>query len=505
MFANVVLLSWPAVVAILLSKKSIPVAVIGAIVAGYLLLPETIEFDIPLLPALQKHSIPALSLFLLILLGAGQYKARSLKGWLPRGVIPNALLFTLFASAFLTAMTNTDPIFHGPLFLPGLVPYDAFSIALGYLMAILPFFLARRFLAHPEHHRALLTILMFAGALYSFLALYEVRMSPQLSNMIYGYFPHSWLQHIRANGYRPIVFLQHGLWVSIFFTCTVLAAAGLTRIVPKEQKAKCYALCGWLLFTLVLTKSLGALAIALLFLPCVLFLKPWLQITLCAGLAIVVMTYPALRVGDYVPVDRMVEWAASVSEERAGSLQFRLDNEDLLLERARERPVFGWAAWGRSGVFNEYGQELTTPDGYWVIVIGVGGWIRYIAEFGLLCGPILVAALRVRKYRIGPETSFLVLILTANLLDLIPNATVTPLTWMLAGAIWGRLELGKVKTLDDGTDAADEPPAKQKVRYTRFASIASDMDRSENSHPKVSEEIGRKNQYHRKTEKHPVS
>lgn len=468
MFGNIVLLSWPLIVAMLLSKKSVPVAIIAAIIAGYLLLPEQIAFDLPVLPALEKDTIPTLSLLLLLGLGLGQARAKMLEGWLPGDSVARIFLALLVFGAFFTVITNGDPLIYGRLFLPGLSVYDAFATILGYLMTLLPFFLARKYLAYPEHNRTLIVAFVVAGMCYSLLALYEVRMSPQLSRMIYGFFPHSWLQHIRGDGFRPIVFLQHGLWVSIFFTCTVLAAAGAARLSTQAERAKYYAACGWLLMTLFLTKSLGAFAIALLLLPCMILLRPRLQIIICAGFAMMVMIYPALRMSDFIPIDLAVSLAESINPDRAGSLQFRLDNEDLLLERARERPIFGWAGWGRSGVFDEMGRELTTPDGYWVISMGVGGWFRYIAEFGLLCMPIIMAALKARKMQLGTETSVLILMLTANLIDLVPNGTATPLTWMLAGVIWGRLELGRISERDaaNNSDTAGEKP--RDVRYTRF-------------------------------------
>ena len=467
MFGNIVLLGWPFVVAILLNKKTIPIAIMVAIIAGYLLLPEQISFDLPLLPALEKDTIPAVSLFLLIVLGLGRYKSPALRGWLPRGVIPKLLLCTLMAGAFFTTISNTDPIFYGDISLPGLKLYDAFSTVLGYLMMLLPFFLARKFLAHPEHNKALITAFVYAGVFYSFLALYEVRMSPQISIMIYGFFPASWVQHIRGDGFRPIVFLQHGLWVSMFFACTVLAAAGLARMETRGRKFKNYVFGAWLLLTLVLTKSLGALTIALMLLPCIFLLRPRLQIILCAAIALLIMAYPVLRAGEFIPVDKVVDWARSINSERAGSLEFRLDNEDQLLAKARERPFFGWAGWGRSAIFDQAGIERSTPDGYWVIILGVGGWVRYISEFGLLCAPIIIAAFKVRKNSLGMETSVIILILTANLIDLIPNATVTPLTWMLAGAVWGRLELGSAEKLN--TEERGEQEESRNIRYTRFA------------------------------------
>ena len=54
-------------------------------------------------------------------------------------------------------------------------------------------------------------------------------MSPQLSNMFYGFFPHSWQQHVREGHFRPIVFMQHGLMVSLWMAVSSVTAFWLWR------------------------------------------------------------------------------------------------------------------------------------------------------------------------------------------------------------------------------------------------------------------------------------
>lgn len=467
MFGNIVLYGWPVVVKILFDNKTLPVAILASIIAGYLLLPEQIVLDLPLFPDFDKHTIPIVAVLLCILMSGYQSKAQGLAGWFPKAVLPNAFILMLVAGAFLTVMTNGDPQVFGPLFIPGLRPLDAFSTMLMAMLTVLPLLLARKFLARPQLHAVFLLVLAVAGGLYSFLALYEIRMSPQLSNIVYGFFPHSWIQHVRGNGYRPVVFLNHGLWLSIFFACATIAAIGCARIFPKKQKLRYLGLCLWLLMTVVLSKSLGALAITLILLPLAFFFSARIQLLACAFFAIVVLLYPALRGADLVPVDRAVAWAAGIDEERAGSLQFRLDNEDELLARAQLRPIFGWGGWGRGAVFDENGRETSVPDGYWVIIVSVGGWVRYLGEFGLLCAPIILAAFFYRRCQFGLETSVLAIVLTVNIIDLVPNATISPVTWLLAGALWGRLELGR-SSLADTPDEEKRSDSRQ-LAYTRFA------------------------------------
>lgn len=464
---NTVLFAWPVVMVVLFATLSRPMAISVSLVLGYLLLPEVLYFDLPILPTLNKHSIPAIAALVFVVLTAGKYTGTRLAGWLPKLALPRFLLMMLIFSSFLTVMTNSDPVVYATFSLRGLQPYDAFSITLSLLVSLIPFFLARKYLATPEQHKMLLAVIAIAAFAYSFLALFEVRMSPQLSQMIYGFFAHSFDQHIRNGGFRPIVFLQHGLFVAIFFAMAIAGAFSLARAAGGTIRARYIAVGVWLLLTLSLSNSLGALMIAVVLLPVVLLCGTRVQLLICAVIAVVVLLYPTLRGADLVPVDAIVAWAEGVNPNRAQSLAFRIMNEDLLLARAQERPIFGWGAFARNMVLSDNGVNLAVTDGYWVIIIGQGGWMRYLSEFGLMCTPVIVAAYTFRKYRFGFETTGLIILLVANLVDLLPNATTTPLTWLVVGAVWGRIELGRIAEVEE-----DEPalsPRHLGPVYTRFA------------------------------------
>lgn len=438
------LFSWPLVVLALARRFPPALAFILAILAGFLLLPETIEFDLPLLPALTKHSIPVLTVLLFIAMfrpGRHEHQERPL---LPQNGFVWIATVGIAVSSLFTVTTNGDPLFYGPTMLPGMRLYDGLSQALSALIMLLPMLLARKFLASPETHVLLLKVLCVAGLGYSLLALVEVRMSPQMNNWVYGFFPHSFVQHFRAGGWRPIVFMSHGLVLSIFFCITILAIAGLTRLEPVKRGIFIAALL-WLIFTLVMCKSLGAMIIMICFLPAVLFLGVRGQLIVACAIACLVLSFPIGRSSGFIPIQKILQQAEKIDPQRAESLLYRVQNEDMVLNKAKERPVFGWGAWGRSRVFDSNtGADITISDGYWVGVLGVGGWARYLFEFGLLCIPLILLFLRAKHYGIGMESSVLALMLAANLVDLIPNSSVTPLTWMIAGALWGRLELGLI-------------------------------------------------------------
>lgn len=460
------LFSWPLVVLALARRFPPALAFILAILAGHMLLPETIEFDLPLLPALTKYSIPALSVLLFIALfrlGTGRKPDRSL---IPKHGFVRLATVGLIVGTLLTVATNGDPLIYGPTFLPGMRLYDGLSQVLSILIMLLPMLLARKFLATPETHVLLLKVLCIAALYYSLLALFEVRMSPQLNQWIYGFFPHSWIQHYRGGGtWRPVVFMSHGLVLSIFFCCMILAAAGLSRIESGKRNFFLAATI-WLFLTLALTKSLGALVIAILLLPAALSLGVRGQLMVASTVALLVLIYPVARSSGVIPIQQIAQQAERIDPVRAGSFMTRIENEDRMLTRAQERPLLGWGAWGRPRVFDPVtGLDITIADGRWTNVLGAGGWFRYLLEFGLLCLPIGLLFLKCRQYAIGMETSILALMLAANLVDLIPNSGLTPVTWMIAGALWGRLELGQIETRTE-TEPIDAAK-RRSPRYNR--------------------------------------
>ncbi len=472
--AYVVLFSWPVVVYVLFRRLP-PAAALGwSILAGYLLLPTRAGLDLPAVPTIDQDGMPALSAALMLLLGVGaaaaarRPEAAGQAGDVradpsrPGRLLVTSLLILLLLSPIMTLLTNAEPVIAGPRFIPGLRPYDAGAV-LGVLgIMILPFLLARRYFASPESHVTLLKTLVLALLGYSLLILYEIRMSPQLNIMIYGFFPHDFLQHMRAGGFRPVVFVHHGLWLAILVAMAVLAAAALwrQRLSEGARAGQWLFAAIYLLLVLFLSNSLGAFAIALMLVPAALFLGVRGQLLLAGILAGMVLLYPMLRGAHLVPVDRVVAIAESISAERAASFVFRLDNEEALLARASEKPLFGWGTWGRNELYDpETGRSISVADGAWIIVIGVFGWLGYIAQFGLLTLPILFLALRRGTLGLSPATAGLALVMSANLLDLIPNATLTPVTWLIGGALAGRYAYPAPVPDEEGTVPGPAPAA----------------------------------------------
>ncbi|WP_157132084.1 hypothetical protein [Roseobacter sp. AzwK-3b] len=462
---------------ILFQRLPLREALVWSIVAGYLLLPLRTGFDLPALPPVDKNLIPALMAALMCYLVTRQAKtahavaqragsegvARKMtvappisfepvRGqWLFRG-----LVILLFVPPFITALTNAEPIIQGARFISGLSLYDALSMNSEILFSLIPFFLARRFLASDEAHRVLLKVIVIAALGYSLLALYEVRMSPQLNRTFYGFFPHSFIQHMRGDGFRPLVFLNHGLWLAIFFALSVVSAFALFKATKTRNKPLWFMAGLWLFMVLFLMKSLGAFALTLLVVPGVLFLSRKTQLLMVACLALFVLLFPFARTSGLVPLTPIQNLAESINPARAQSLNYRLNNEDILLAKASQKPLFGWGGWGRGRVYNESGQDISTTDGYWIIIKGTYGWFGYLGRFGLLCLPLIIIGFMLRRLEFSYATTGLAMAMSVGIVDLIPNGTISPVLWLVAGAIMGRYQT--VRGAVTAKIAADRKP-----------------------------------------------
>ena len=87
------------------------------------------------------------------------------------------------------------------------------------------------------------------------------------------------------------------------------------------------------------------------------------------------------------------------------------------------------------------GSDVSVTDGRWIITMGQFGFIGFLAEFGLLALAVVRAA-QAAKFADDDEEQVLLaalaLIVAINVVDLLPNASLSPWTWLLAGALLGQ-------------------------------------------------------------------
>jgi hypothetical protein len=411
-------------------------AAIWSLLAGYLLLPSATSYDAHLLPSLDRSTIPAISAFVLCWTKGTQLKAPK------ASALIYLLALSFIISPIFTSLNNSYELHIADKSIPGFYPVDALKLALSNAITLTPFFIGRRFLSSDRGRALLLKSLAIAGVCYSVPMLFEVRLSPQLHTWVYGFFPHSFALTARDGGFRPVVFLSNGLEVALFASIAVIAAAIAARARWQLLRLPAGAVATYLAVVLLLCKTLGAILYSAIAVPLVFFTTPKTWVTVSCAILLVICAYPMLRTHDLIPVEHIATAANSVSADRSGSFQFRVDNEKILLAKANQKPFFGWGTWSRYRVFDqETGKDVSITDGEWIIRFGGFGWLGYLSLFGLLATAVMQARTAVSGPVTPPKIVLggLSLILAVNVIDMLPNANLRPYTFLVAGAVAGSL------------------------------------------------------------------
>lgn len=459
LFALLVLYSWPVLAFLLYRYLPVQRAFIWSIMLGYLFMPPaSAAFNLPALPEFSKIEIAAVSSFVMAIAFHG---VKILK--FPRHPLMIAVVLIYLSAPIFTTLTNADPVVFGEFVASGFAVTEIPALVFERLFYMFPFLLAYSLLSTPKYLQDMLIALVIGAVIYSAPIMFEARISPQLNQWVYGFFQHAWDQMIRGGGFRSIVFLYHPLWVGMFTLMGTVAATALylhgtrpersfamepsfvLRRFASQNPNYVYGYITVFMFVvLVISKSLGPILLSVTVVATLLMLSRIAQLWVAFLAAVVVLVYPVLQGFEVFPNNALVGAAQLASGDRAISLAFRFTNEDLLLGRAMERAFFGWGENARHLFLDPFdGRILTIPDGQWVITLGAYGIFGFIGEIGVLLLPIFFAF----QYRrisdptvLSPFVPAYVLILAANSVDLLPNATLTPLSMMLAGAVWRHLE-----------------------------------------------------------------
>lgn len=405
---------------------------------GSLFLPCRIQFLLPVLPDLDKEVLPALcALVACLVMRRGALRGRAFHG-------PEILAAGAALAVFGTILMNQDTIVHGPTVLPAQTWYDGLVDSLQVFVTWFPpFYLGRSLVRSSEDLRSLLRFVVVAALVYSVFILVELRMSPQFHYWVYGFHQSDFIQTIRYGGYRPKVFMRHGLNLALFMSIAVCVATALWR-------ARAHLRPFWtpgraaivLLVVLLLCKSTGAYFYVAILLPVIALTSTNLQRGLAVAAVALILGYPLLRWANLVPADAIVEWMrTSVNEERAASLWFRFFTEQEVLNNASERLLFGWGGYGRPFNFDpETGQMTSVLDGFWVILLSSRGLIGWLCIFGMMVWPVLAAARalpRIARRSDRILVCALGLVTCLYVSDWIPNSGVSADLTFMCGALAG--------------------------------------------------------------------
>jgi hypothetical protein len=398
------------------------------------------------LPPFSKYSISALCALVGVFIW-GRKRLRAAR--FGRGY--DLLAFTIMLGQIGTVLTNRDPLTYGSwttIHLPAFTAYDGISAAVrDFLEVCVPCLLGRALIRSQRDLHDLLQIMVVAGLVYSLPILYELRMSPMLHVNLYGFAPRTdWSQNLRLGGYRPTVFMGHGLVVGFFmFLCTTAAVtlhkAGkrvLWGVIPMPY------VIAYMFVMLVLVKATAALLYAGAGLVLIRWLSVKNQLRIMVLLAFVVVSYPFMRLTDVFPTKALLSAAATFGADRVQSMQFRFDNEDILVLKGVERPIFGWGGFSRERVYDsDTGKDLVVQDGAWIARFGTHGTVGFVCYFLVLLLPIVAAARRMTRIPNRRDRTllcglgFMVVVCCVNML---PNMQLPNLQFLFAAALATLLE-----------------------------------------------------------------
>ena len=436
-FAYLVFFSWPIFVLWSLIRYPIKKAIFISIALSTLLLPSAFEANLPLLPPLDKDNIAGLSIVLFLLLLRKKFK-----------IFQPGLSTKLFIGYFIvigiTVELNTMPIIIGSKYLPGLTHHDTFSLIVRLIIYTMPFYLGRYFSTSLRDTELFFKIMVVMALVYTLPMLFELKMSPQLHYIAYGYQPSQFVQEMRENGYRPMVFEGHGLGLAFWMSTCVMAASALLKNKIRATILSPGALVCYLFVILIFCKTWSATVYAMLGMIFILKLRPETQVKWSLILAALVILYPVTKVNGILPEKEIISVISQYNPERAQSLQFRFQNENEMLAHALERPYFGWGNWGRNRIYSDWdGRDLSVVDGRWIAELGTNGWMGFIFCYLILLTPLYYAHKSFKYIKEPKDQVFfaaLAVILTICVLDSIPNTGMGPIHLFLAGILLGQAE-----------------------------------------------------------------
>ncbi len=334
----------------------------------------------------------------------------------------------------------------------GLGLYDGVSEINGWLGSwTLPWFIGRVYLKTADDMRLVATAFLLGAFIYIPISLWEMRMAPTLHRNIYGFHQHSFAHAIRWGGFRPRGFMQSGLMTALFMCSAAVIGLCLWRgRVPVKifrTPVPMILAIPFLGVVAIFCKGTGAIGLMFAVVGCLyacVILRSRIPLMLFVAIS---PLYIIARANGIWDGTNMVEFVEGFSRERAHSLNFRFVNENVLIDKAAQRPIFGWGGWNRSAVYNEAGDKTSVSDGLWIVLYGKHGVLGMGFFVLSLATPVLMFLWRFKAHQwlkpsVAPCTG-LALMLAMYLVDCLFNGMESPLNFLIAGGLSGTLLMAR--------------------------------------------------------------
>ena len=421
--------------------KRHPPALATAIVVlvGSLFLPEGAALpEMPLIPTFEKEKVTYFACFLAML----TYHRRNFSS-ARIGTGPELLMIPMMLGFLGSIAMNTQPVFNEGAMREELGAYWFFARSLeDFLTLILPFIVGRAMFRSVEDLQVLMRWIVVAGLVYTVLIVIEIVMAIpfhvwQLSQVIYGI---SLRPMWRWGVIQPIVFMDNGLSVASYMALAVICAAALLKAkipigIPFSGRARLIVLAG-----LTMTWNVAGVLYGYIMTIAGIVLKARGFARVAAIIAFLACLYPALRVADVFPDEKLIAIALDFDQDRARSLEGRFEEEEFVLGNFGDRFWVGWGMYDRIPGARSFGAGESGLDSYWIIRAGLTGIVGLEVVFLIMAIPVMVAW---RKAKSVTPDQFLILLgammacVAVRMVDLLLNGLWNCLPFFLAGALYG--------------------------------------------------------------------
>lgn len=419
----IALFGWVPVILLIFTLLPTRRAVVAAFIAGWCFLP-MYGYGIAGLPDYNKQNATCFGILLATILFDGSRLTR---------FRPRLLDIPMLLWCVCPFISNTLGEFG---------PYEGMSTTVRHIFQWgVPYFIGRMYFTDLRSMRELAIGLFIGGLVYVPLCLFEIKMSPQLHKLVYGFFQDDWVMTLRGGGWRPTVFMQHGLAVGMFMCMSALVGVWMWRAksVKTVLGMPVLILAPILLATAVLCKSTGAIALMAMGLGVLwgtTFLKTRWAVRLL--IAIPVLYIASRTVGGW-DGSELLDLAKLVSDERSGSLNWRLRSENDCWHLVQPRVLFGFGRFVFAGTRIEGSSTTITPDGLWLIALVSNGLFGLTMLFSALLLPVVSFARRIKPIHwahpaVAPAGALAVIVVLYTI-DNLFNAMINPIFTLVAGGL----------------------------------------------------------------------
>jgi hypothetical protein len=445
----IVMFGWIPFSIYMFKTKEPQTALLIVVVGGFLLLP-VYSFEFSGLPAYDKFTAIAISAI------AGEFfsgRFRTHPFVFEKADIP-IVVFTFF-SPIATALSNGLGLYTG---IAGLY--------INFMQWWVFYWAGRRYFKDSASMRKLTLMMVIGGLVYFPFMMIEVRLSPQLHRIVYGFHPHSFLQQMRNGGFRPTVFLSHGLVVAQWAVFSAISAYWLwkSRAVPKLKKVSMLILALMMAGAAVLCKSSAPIVFMLVGFGVATLSRASRSARIIEIMLLIPYLYFVLRISNILPISLLqAEMEKYFNPDRVASALMRFRQEDLFGARAALRPILGWAGYQRGWPRDPRTGQLAIAmvDSVWIIQYSTNGLVGLLSSFlsmGIGAWMVVREYLKSKSSRLkgafGIPIDGLVisLLLSIFILDCLFNGGGNPVPLVFAGAL-----VSYAKSLRDMRGSAATP------------------------------------------------